>query len=90
MLLCPAWCGYYFFKPFILSKKDDTVEVEGEVTENLPNAQFRVTLDSGQEMIAHLSGRMRVHRIRILPGDRVKVALSTYDLARGRIVLRME
>ncbi|PIT97815.1 MAG: translation initiation factor IF-1 [Candidatus Andersenbacteria bacterium CG10_big_fil_rev_8_21_14_0_10_54_11] len=68
----------------------DTVEVEGEVTENLPNTQFRVRLDSGQELMAHLSGRMRVHRIRILPGDRVKVALSPYDLARGRIILRLE
>lgn len=66
------------------------MEVEGEVTENLPNAQFRVRLDSGQELLAHLSGRMRMHHIRILPGDRVRVALSPYDLTRGRIVLRME
>jgi len=72
-----------------LSKKD-AVEMEGEVYENLPNAQFRVQLDSGQDMIAHLSGKMRVHRIRILPGDRVKVARSPYDLTRGRIILRME
>ncbi|MFH1353776.1 MAG: translation initiation factor IF-1 [bacterium] len=68
----------------------DTVEVEGEVTENFPNAQFRVQLDSGQVIMAHLSGRMRVHRIRILPGDRVRVALSPYDLTRGRIILRLE
>jgi len=70
--------------------KQDTVEVEGEVIENLPNTQFQVHLDSGQEIIAHLSGRMRVHRIRILPGDRVKVVLSPYDLTKGRIVQRME
>ena len=69
--------------------KDDMVEVEGEVTESLPNTQFRVTLDSGQEVIAHLSGKMRVHRIRVMPGDRVKVAFSPYDLTKGRIVLRM-
>jgi len=70
--------------------KNDTVEIEGKVSEALPNTQFRVDLDSGQEVIAHLSGKMRIHRIRILPGDRVKVALSPYDLTKGRIVLRME
>ena len=68
----------------------DTVEVEGEVVKNFPNTQFRVKLDSGQEIMAHLSGRMRVHRIRLLPGDRVKVALSPYDLTHGRVVLRLE
>jgi len=81
--------GIFIFKNIFLSKQD-TVEVEGEVDESLPNTQFHVTLDSGQEIIAHLSGRMRVHRIRILPGDRVKVALSPYDLTKGRIVQRME
>jgi translation initiation factor IF-1 len=70
--------------------KQDTVEVEGQVEENLPNTQFQVTLDSGQEIIAHLSGRMRMYRIRILPGDKVKVALSPYDLTKGRIVQRIE
>lgn len=64
--------------------------MEGEVIENLPNTQFRVRLGSGQEIIAHLSGRMRIHRIRIMPGDRVKVALSPYDLTRGRIIFRGE
>lgn len=68
----------------------DTVEVEGEVVANFPNTQFRVKLDSGQEITAHLSGRMRVHHIRLLPGDRVKVALSPYDLTRGRVILRLE
>lgn len=68
----------------------DVVEVEGEITETLPSAQFRVTLDTGQEVMAHLSGKMRMHRIRVLPGDRVKVAFSPYDLTRGRITHRME
>ncbi|MBI1833856.1 MAG: translation initiation factor IF-1 [Candidatus Andersenbacteria bacterium] len=69
--------------------KQDTVEVEGEVTETLPNTQFRITLDSGHEIIGHLSGRMRMHRIRVMPGDRVKVAMSPYDLSKGRITVRM-
>ncbi len=68
----------------------NTVEVEGEVLENLPNAQFKVQLDAGQEIVAHLSGKMRMHRIRVLPGDRVKVAMSPYDLSKGRITVRME
>ena len=58
--------------------------------ETLPNAQFQILLDTGQQIIGHLSGKMRMHRIRVLPGDRVKVALSAYDLTKGRIVLRME
>ncbi|MBI3255412.1 MAG: translation initiation factor IF-1 [Candidatus Andersenbacteria bacterium] len=70
--------------------KQDTVEVEGEITETLPNAQFRITLTSGQEIIGHLSGKMRMHRIRVMPGDHVKVAMSPYDLTKGRIVVRME
>lgn len=90
---------YIYLEPFQLSlltsnllylPKGDTVELEGEVTENLPNTQFRVRLDAGQEIIAHLSGKMRVHRIRVLPGDRVKVAMSPYDLTKGRILLRLE
>ena len=67
----------------------DVVEVKGEVLENLPNMLFRVRLDSGQEIMGHLSGKMRIHRIRILPGDKVKVALSPYDLTKGRIVSRI-
>lgn len=70
--------------------KQDAVDVEGEVTENLPNAQFRVMLETGHEIIAHLSGKMRVNRIRVLPGDRVRVAMSPYDLSKGRITLRLE
>jgi len=66
----------------------DGIEVEGVVLEPLPNAMFRVALDNGHEVLAHISGRMRVHYIKIVPGDRVKVELSPYDLKRGRIVLR--
>jgi translation initiation factor IF-1 len=68
--------------------KEETVEVEGEVVEALPNTMFRVQLDSGHEVLAHISGKMRMHYIRILPGDRVKVELSPYDLNRGRITYR--
>ena len=81
--------GFLFFIWSFLSKQD-MVEVEGDVTETLPNAQFRITLTSGQEIIGHLSGKMRMHRIRVMPGDKVKVAMSPYDLTKGRIIVRME
>ena len=70
--------------------KEKGVEVEGVVLENLPNARFRVKLDEGDgmELLAHVSGKMRMNYIRILPGDRVRVELSPYDLTRGRIVYR--
>lgn len=68
--------------------KKDAIEVEGEVREALPNAMFRVALANGHEVLAHLSGRMRVNYIRVLPGDRVLVELSPYDLTRGRITYR--
>jgi translation initiation factor IF-1 len=68
--------------------KDDVIEVEGTVVEPLPNAMFRVELDNGHKVLAHISGKMRMHYIRILPGDRVKVELSPYDLSRGRVVYR--
>ncbi|MSQ82153.1 MAG: translation initiation factor IF-1 [Myxococcales bacterium] len=68
--------------------KDDAIEVEGTVLEPLPNAMFRVQLDNGHKVLAHVSGKMRMHFIRILPGDKVKVALSPYDLTRGRITYR--
>ncbi len=69
--------------------KEEGIEVEGTVVENLPNARFRVKLDEGDiELLAHVSGRMRMNYIRILPGDRVKVELSPYDLTKGRIVYR--
>jgi translation initiation factor IF-1 len=68
--------------------KDDAIEVEGTVTEPLPNAMFRVQLENGHQVLAHISGKMRMHFIRILPGDKVKVELSPYDLTRGRITYR--
>jgi len=68
--------------------KEKAIEVEGTVVETLPNAMFRVDLDNGLRVLAHISGKMRMHFIRILPGDRVKVELSPYDLTRGRIVYR--
>jgi translation initiation factor IF-1 len=68
--------------------KEDAIEVEGTVKEPLPNAMFRVTLENGHEVLAHISGKMRMHFIRILPGDKVKVELSPYDLTRGRITYR--
>lgn len=68
--------------------KEDAIEVEGTVKEPLPNTMFRVTLENGHEVLAHISGKMRMHFIRILPGDKVKVELSPYDLTRGRITYR--
>jgi translation initiation factor IF-1 len=68
--------------------KEDVIEMEGSVSENLPNATFRVKLDNGHMVLGHISGKMRKHYIRILPGDKVKVELTPYDLSRGRIVFR--
>jgi translation initiation factor IF-1 len=68
--------------------KEDVIEVEGTVIEPLPNAMFRVQLDNGHRVLAHISGKMRMNFIKILPGDRVKVELSPYDLSRGRITFR--
>ncbi len=68
--------------------KEEPIEVEGVVVEPLPNAMFRVKLDNGHVVLAHISGKMRMHYIRILPGDRVTVELSPYDLSRGRITYR--
>ena len=68
--------------------KKDAIEVEGTVIEPLPNAMFRVELENGHKVLAHISGKMRMHYIRILPGDRVRVELSPYDLTRGRVVYR--
>ncbi|MCP2519762.1 translation initiation factor IF-1 [Candidatus Aminicenantes bacterium AC-708-M15] len=69
-------------------RKEEPIEVEGTVIESLPNAMFRVELDNKHVVLAHVSGRMRKHFIRILPGDRVLVELSPYDLTRGRIIYR--
>ena len=68
--------------------KEDAIQMEGKVVETLPNTTFRVQLDNGHEVIAHISGKMRMHYIRILPGDRVTVEMSPYDLSKGRIVYR--
>jgi len=67
----------------------DCLELEGEVTEALPNALFKIKLDSGQEIIGHLSGRMRIHYIKVVAGDRVIVQMTPYDLSKGRIVKRL-
>jgi len=71
-----------------MAKKDGAIEVEGRVVEPLPNAMFRIELENGHKVLAHISGKMRQHYIRILPEDRVVVELSPYDLSRGRIVYR--
>jgi len=68
--------------------KEEAIEVEGTVVETLPNAMFRVELPNGHRILAHISGKMRMHFIRILPGDKVTVELSPYDLTRGRITYR--
>ena len=68
--------------------KEETIQIEGTVVEPLPNAMFRVELDSGLKVLAHISGKMRMNFIRILPGDKVTVELSPYDLTRGRITYR--
>ncbi|HMB20945.1 MAG TPA: translation initiation factor IF-1 [Spirochaetota bacterium] len=68
--------------------KEEPIEVEGEVVDSLPNAMFKVKLENDHVVLAHISGKMRMHYIRILPGDKVTVELSPYDLSRGRIVYR--
>lgn len=68
--------------------KEEVIEVEGVVKEPLPNAMFLVALDNGHEVLAHISGKMRMHFIRILPGDKVRLEISPYDLSRGRIIYR--
>lgn len=68
--------------------KDDVIQMQGEILENLPNATFRVKLENGHIVLGHISGKMRMHYIRILPGDKVTVELTPYDLSRARIVFR--
>lgn len=77
---------FYLYKT--MAKKDDIIEFEGEVIDTLPNTLFKVRLDNGHEIIAHISGKMRKHYIRILTGDRVKVEMTPYDLSKGRITYR--
>ena len=68
--------------------KEETIQMQGEIVETLPNATFRVKLENGHVVLGHISGKMRMHYIRILPGDKVTVELTPYDLSRGRIVFR--
>ena len=68
--------------------KDDVIELEGVVTEALPNAMFRVELSNGHKILAHISGKLRMHYIRIIPGDKVTIEMSPYDLSKGRITWR--
>ena len=68
--------------------KDDVIQMQGEVVENLPNATFRVKLENGHVVLGHISGKMRMHYIKILPGDKVKVEMTPYDLSKGRISFR--
>ena len=68
--------------------KEDVIEVEGTVTEALPNTNFKVELENGHQILAHISGKLRINYIKILPGDKVKVELSPYDLSKGRIIWR--
>ena len=70
--------------------EEEAIEVEGTIIEPLPNAMFRVELDNGHKVLAHISGKMRLHYIKIVPGDRVLVELSPYDLTRGRITYRLK
>jgi translation initiation factor IF-1 len=70
--------------------KEESIQIEGKIIEPLPNAMFRVELDNGHKVLAHVSGKMRMHFIRILPGDKVTVELSPYDLTRGRITYRFK
>jgi len=70
--------------------KEDSIEVQGTVLETLPNAMFRVEMENGHKILAHISGKMRMHFIKILPGDKVTVELTPYDLTRGRITYRFK
>ena len=83
---------FFFTKGFLRNRmaKEEAIEVEGVVKEALPNTTFRVELQNGHMILAHLSGKMRKHYIRIVPGDSVKVALSPYDLNKGRIIFRQK
>ncbi len=74
--------------PDALMAKEETIQMQGEIVETLPNATFRVKLENGHVVLGHISGKMRMHYIRILPGDKVTVELTPYDLSRGRIVFR--
>jgi translation initiation factor IF-1 len=78
----------HYLEDHLPKPKEDAIVMEGEVVEPLPNAMFKVRLENGHEVLAHSSGKMRMNRIRILPGDRVQVEITPYDLTRGRITYR--
>ena len=78
------------FKEELSVAKADVIEVEGTILEALPNAMFKVELENGVEILAHVSGKIRMHYIKILPGDRVRVEMSPYDLTKGRITFRFK
>jgi len=80
----------YLFRHYVRMAKKERIEVEGKVTTCLPNTMFRVELANGHQVLAHISGKMRKHYIKILPGDRVLVELSPYDLSRGRVTYRLK
>jgi translation initiation factor IF-1 len=86
MILCHIYKQDYF--RVCGMSEGEVIEVEGEVTELLPNTKFRVKLPNGHKIIAHISGKMRMHFIKILPGDKVVVEISKYDLSKGRIIFR--
>ena len=86
----PALCVAYPLHPWKHMAKDDVIEFEGTISETLPNTMFRVKLENGHEIIAHISGRMRKNYIRILTGDKVKIEMTPYDLSKGRITYRMK
>ena len=73
-----------------MASKKDIIEIEGTVVETLPNAQFRIETDEGDRILGHTSGKMRMYKIKILPGDRVKLEVSTYDTSKGRITYRFK
>ena len=81
-------CPPLLRRPILAKPKEDAIVLEGTIVESLPNAMFRVELENSHKVLAHISGKMRMHFIRILPGDKVKVELSPYDLTRGRITYR--
>jgi translation initiation factor IF-1 len=81
-------CTGPIWRTVLAKPKEDAIVLEGTVIEPLPNAMFRVELENGHAVLAHISGKMRMHYIRILPGDRVQVELTPYDLSRGRITYR--
>ena len=85
----PASCGFNEQRESVIAKsKEDAIVLEGTIVESLPNAMFRVELENGHSVLGHISGKMRRHYIRILPGDKVQVELTPYDLTRGRITYR--